>query len=271
VKPPNRNLPPLTLALCAFALACGGRSSLFEDSPPIEVSVGGSRSGAGEDAGLGAGLRDARAPSDDGAVSVLADDASPADDAAATAPDDAAVGPYGALPSPAACLTGGNVLWVDGDVGSWWLDGTQTVSSKSVWLGYADSFYATFGEVTLSILGSPGVADWDVSFNTWTASSTAPGAITATPLQVGIVYPVRYSNFTQQIAITGPTGLCNPVEGAFRLDEFTAQNDPNVAAAEQPLLTLTAVFYVSCENSPVPSAVLRGCVHFDASNPQNAP
>ena len=54
-------------------------------------------------------------------------------------------------------------------------------------------------------------------------------------------------------------------------DEFSAQRDPSVEASEQALLTLTAAFSASCKYSETEKAVLRGCVHFDSSNPFDTP
>jgi hypothetical protein len=251
----------LLAAVCRrYPLAAGGlvfghtllgcsRSELIDEWP--STSSDGGQSGSS-----GAAPSTSEGGTDDG--SSMAIDAS---DEGAGGPDQMLPD----LPSTAACLAGGNVLWLEGDPDSWWgFAGTQTFSTGTFWLGYADNIYAKYDGTTVSI-GVPGSVpggEWQFAFSTWSvAGISVPG-----PLQTGVVYSVTPSNYAEDLTIYSPTAQGCGIGGAFRLDAFSAQSGLG-GDTEDTLLTLTATFSASCPHAEGKTGILRGCLHYDSTNP----
>jgi hypothetical protein len=253
----------LRVLACTGCLACGGRSAL-DDYPrgsattvptaaaPPDESVPPPSPASGVDAdapsAVDASQADATAdapwtPADAGSVD--------ADGGDGTSPSDPT------LPSTAACLTGGNVLWVDGEPGSWWLGGTQTDSVGTQWSGGVGCCQSQIDDVTMWVdLPGGGSTSWSFGLQvqqpmmageTYSNAPNPPaGAFPVPSYGLLISYPVV-------------THKCEAV-GTFRIDAISA--DLTVGAGGGPLETLTAAFSVVCG-----SGVLRGCMHYDSQNP----
>ena len=185
----------------AGQLACGARSNLLDREPePVTIEEGLDGSTArssdatiangGDSAGqVAPDTGVAAPPSSVDASSSTADAMMPSD-----AAEDQSDGPSavdGGLPSTAACLTGGNVLWVEGEPNSLWLAGAQTDAKGSAWTTQAESDYAMYDGVYISVtlpgstLGTPW---WGFQFDTW------PSEVA---MDVGVDYVVNY-NLTQK-------------------------------------------------------------------------
>ena len=135
-------------------------------------------------------------------------DAEGAEDAV-TAPIDAG------LPSTAACLTVANAIWIEGQ--------PDTNAPGTGWMGTASAEYAEFSSALVYVLEATGT--WTFYFNT---EHVVSGSLSATPLQVGVVYPVAFSDVVETMSIGTPKGNCYAAVGAYRLDEFSANLDPTV-------------------------------------------
>ena len=153
------------------------------------------------------------------------------------------------LPSTAPCLTGGHVLSVEGDPGSFFFTGTQTDAVGSSWAVEAEEYYALFDGALIEVAPPPsadaGGAGWFLDFNTWNAM---------TRLQTGVVYDVA------TVSTAGSFGYgrtCTAATGTFRVDDFEAP-DARIGGVSM-LLGFTAAFAIECDGYP---GVLRGCVHF---------
>ena len=161
------------------------------------------------------------------------------------APRDMAAPPDLAGPvSSAPCLTGGSVVYLDGDPGDFIHPGAQTLAVSS-WSalnsGTSDTFWY---EANVSSNDW-----WDFAF-----SSAKQGA----PLAVG-----RYDNATRYpfeaagapgLDVTGDGRGCNMSSGWFEIESI-AGGPGNGSFTE-----LTATFEQHCENGV---AALRGCIHFE--------
>jgi hypothetical protein len=221
------------------------------------------------DASPNKGVRDATARSAVDArvqLDVITDAASPN---AAQTPDaaDASDGPIvdaiadgsasdvdptlGVLPSTAMCLTGGNVLWIEGGPGNFWFTGTQLDTDTSIWYAEAISDYSmpydgVLIEVTPAGVSPPGTR-WGLTFNSWASR---------TPLLPGFTYDG--SQFLGDSTI-GYLATCAAATGSFRVDTFTGTPlDGGLGGVTD----FTAAFSFGCEGS---AGALSGCVHY-ASN-----
>jgi hypothetical protein len=142
--------------------------------------------------------------------------------------------------SAAPCMTGGNVLYLDGDPGAYIFSGVQTLAVMT-WIplsGDIDTFWYE---------SSPG--GWDVTF-----SSKELGR----ELAVG-----RYDNaMCYPFATTGRPGFdisgngrrCNNEIGWFEILSIGG------ASANHSWTELTATFEQHCESG---APALRGCIHFE--------
>jgi hypothetical protein len=142
--------------------------------------------------------------------------------------------------SAALCLTGGSVLYLDGDPGAYIFSGMQT-TQVTLWSpinGDADTFWFE---------SSP--ADWAIAF-----SSQQLGQ----PLAVG-----RYDNAMRHpfesaghpgLDISGNGRGCNMETGWFEIESISG------GPANTGFTELTATFEQHCEGG---TPALRGCVHFE--------
>jgi hypothetical protein len=230
-----------------------------------------------EAGGVAADGADASGPM--GAVDASARDAEPSADAATSFPDanatDASIdSPSGdaaiylddaGLPSSAACLTGGNVLWVDGDPDSWWFVGQETITSSGGWGSQADNYYATYDGVIVeaALTANPTPDRWYFQLNTWG---------TGKPMVAGTTYsnapnpPAGTAAIPSDDFVIGYGWTCGMVVGTFRIEEFTAAPGDSGANSNQ-LLSFTAVFSAVCDRvNPTHLGVLRGCIHYAAGS-----
>lgn len=218
------------VALVDGAAAVDG--SLAHDAPSEEGSPSTDSAAGGEAGAI------------DGATDAAIVEAGP--DAAA---QDATVG----LPSTAPCLTGGNVLYVNGGSGSFWFAGTQTDSTGSTWAVSAQNYTAKYDGALIEV-HLPGSQStdpwWYIGFDTSNFSQA---------VQLGTVY----TNAAPYSATAGAAGLTigyaqtcgSSGVGTFRIDQLVAQGD----ASEDTLIAFTAAFSATCAGNPVP---LQGCVHY---------
>ncbi len=190
-------------------------------------------------------VRDARAdsviPGDtDAPADATADDGSAGSDSPAIGTND--------LPSTAECLTGGHVLWVQGDPGCFWFTGTQRDAIGSSWSVEAEDYYAPTYDGALLEVGPPdaGGAGWMFNFNTMNVKQ---------PMNTGVVYDVLAVN---AMTMVGYVRTCTTAYGNFRVDELRAVGGTDGGGIGM-LLSFTAAFSVTCDGYP---GVLRGCVHF---------
>jgi hypothetical protein len=152
------------------------------------------------------------------------------------------------LPSTAPCLTGGHVLSVEGDPGSFFFTGTQTDALGSVWAVEAEEYYAVFDGALIEVEPPPSAdagGSWFLDFNTWNAMI---------PMKTGVVYDI--ATVSNSISF-GYTRTCSSAAGSFRVDEMEAP-DASVGGVSM-LLGFTAAFAITCDGYP---GALRGCVHF---------
>lgn len=146
--------------------------------------------------------------------------------------------------SSSPCLTGGSVVYVDGDPGDYIHPGPETFA-VSAWTainsGTADTFlYETNPN---SIAGI-----WDFAFSSLNLGQ---------PLAVG-----RYDNATGYpgaagtpvLQIIGGGRACRILSGWFEIESIAG--GPNNGSFTE----LTATFEQHCENA---AAALRGCIHFE--------
>ncbi|MGO8996409.1 MAG: hypothetical protein ACLQVI_24100 [Polyangiaceae bacterium] len=262
----------VTVGGLVLALGCGGRSELLEDESLVAAPAGPVVS---EPDATTAEVLDSSSPvvldagpATDASLPTI-DSGVPFDATAADAPEEAAAdsgsASDGALPSTAACLTGGNVLWVDGDpdVWPWWFAGTQTVAAGSTWAVQAENYYATYDGAILEVYlpgASPGDPFWYFEFNTWgTGAAMEAGATysnVSTPPPGARVIPS--GDFSIGYAAT-----CAILSGTFQVEEFTASPGTQEQGIDT-LLTFTAAFSAVCEQTEL--GVLRGCIHYDATS-----
>jgi hypothetical protein len=274
----EHGLRALVGAAVLMALGCGARSELpLPDEEGTQLEVDAEAPTPVNDASVG------RTPSDD-ATSPTAIDAA---DGAAEAPFDAAREDDGALadagsangppdaslPPTAACLTGGNVLWVDGDSDARWFVGTQTDSSLTgaTFAVQAENYVETYDGALLEVhLPNTTTSEytWFLEVNTWPSGEV---------MQTGVTYPVTttagssgpVSTTAAYMQIAFGSATCGLLSGSFRLDQFTAQ--PGSEPLIDTLVTFTASFEAACEQPnpglPPTPGVLRGCIHYDMANP----
>jgi hypothetical protein len=164
-------------------------------------------------------------------------------------PDD----PGAALPSSAACLAGGNILWIDGDPDALIFEGTTTVAGGTwkamPWDDIEWNSGAAF-EITPSD-ATPETPPWVVNF---TLSFTPEPQ----PIVLGTVYsPTIPSENTlgPELPVLNVEQIyaCDQSEGAFRVDALTDSSDDTL------LLSVTATFWLHCYGH---KGLLRGCVHY---------
>jgi hypothetical protein len=221
-----------------------GSSSATGDAngaPETSILEGAPSVGSQQDAESGAGAAvDATVDSGPDALAV---DAAADSDGPTLGPDD--------LPSTDVCLTGGHVLWVQGDPGCFWFAGTQNDGVGSYWSVEAEEYYATYDGALLEVKppasADAGAASWYFNFNTWNMK---------TPMTTGVVYDA--------LAVTGGyfvgyAQTCTTAYGSFRVDEFRATGGDAAVGGVSTLLGFTAAFSVTCDGTP---GVLRGCIHF---------
>ena len=153
--------------------------------------------------------------------------------------------------SAAPCLTGGGIIYLDGDPDDYVHPGFETIHTQpSQWVSFTP-FYEygdTFDQSWNQGLGM--AVFWDIAF-----SSHELGL----PLTVG-----RYDNAERYpvedpghpgLQIFGDTNGCNTVTGWFEIEEISI---PDGGSAR----SLTATFEQHCEGA---APALRGCVHYEAN------
>jgi hypothetical protein len=265
------------LLVVGAAAACGGKVSADFEATPSSLdgatpdgtlsatqtsssaatggSTGVSSSSSSEDGHLASeGPADASGGQADGTAasdgSPSVDATSPGDDATATdaaASDDPqeadGVGDMG-LPSTAPCLTGGHVLWVQGDPGNVLFSGTQTYAAGTSWLVEAEAYYATYDGAYV-VVGLPGGGGWYFSFNTWGLKQ---------PMQTGVRYDASDTGSGSELVRYLRT--CMTQTGSFEVEDFSAEGGEGGIGT---LLSITASFSVTCDNSP---GAVRGCFHY---------
>ena len=154
--------------------------------------------------------------------------------------------------STAPCLTGGNVLYVNGGSGSFWLTGAQTDSTGSTWAVSAQNYTAKYDGALVEVhLPGSQSSDpwWYIAFDTSNFSQA---------VQLGTVYTgaAPFSATAGAAGLTiGYAQTCGTGVGSFRIDQLVATGD----ASEDTLVELTAAFSATCEANSVP---LRGCIHY---------
>jgi hypothetical protein len=244
----------LVFGMCCGLVACGGRSELLEDSIQILPAGGPASNDAGST--VWDGVVDAGSPGSP----VKPDGAAPPEGGGS--PSDA-----GGLPSTAACLTGGNVFWVDGDPDSYWsywITGARTVTGGA-WSATAVAAYHEYDEATIVIPDAI-----SATTSSWVVELTAFGPSSRTGV---FESGTTYSNFVDPPAGSVPGGIGNLIFGTacsalvqtVYLEEFVPSPTPGPPTTG--LLTFTAAFSVACPVGPGSDGWLHGCIHYDSRNP----
>jgi Tol biopolymer transport system component len=150
--------------------------------------------------------------------------------------------PVVVAPAIAPCLTGGNVLHLDGTEDDYIHPGVETITGGT-WSGALDGE----SKVTIELfLRDP--------FRAWNVRMQSPQD---TPLVVGTYEDARRppSQTASQpgLDVSGDARGCNTLSGRFHVHALTKDTSGE-------LTRLTASFEQHCE---MQSAVLRGCVHFE--------
>jgi hypothetical protein len=252
-----RTLRPILLVGFAGASACGGAVFSAGDNPVD----GGVSDGAPVDTSASDGERPDTSPSEAPMSDVsnpkpTPDAASAYDaggpDAIATAdalvdaaPGDAAMHPPMDAGDVAPCLTGGNVLYLDGDPGDYIHPGVVTITAAT----WSPSLSPATAPSTVSIHLVPTSSSqgqwWDADFSsaklgqplmlqTYTGAQRLPFAAAGAP----------------GLEVTGDGRGCNTIVGTFTIRDLQVSSGS--------LTSFTASFVQHCEGG---STALRGCVH----------
>jgi hypothetical protein len=151
-------------------------------------------------------------------------------------------------PSTAPCLTGGSVIYLDGDPGDYIHSGIETINVdhwSALNSGSSNTFWYQWDNA------SNGGEWWSFAF-----SSVQLGA----PLAIG-----RYDNATRYpfetaghpgLDVSGSGRGCNISSGWFQI--FSIAGGPNNGSFTE----LTATFEQHCEDG---TAALRGCIHYESN------
>jgi hypothetical protein len=152
--------------------------------------------------------------------------------------------------STAACLTGGNVLFVDGDVGDSVHPGIDTIT-LGVFTGTEVGGSAPT-RVTIDV--APNDAGqgtlWTATFSTEALGTSLVAQVYDDAQRVDYTSPSHPGMEVIEAAAT-----CNALSGRFEVHELTITSGTTVTA-------FTATFEQACEPSGSNPPVLRGCVHF---------
>lgn len=163
----------------------------------------------------------------------------------ATSGDLTLVAPTG-VGSPALCLTGGNVVYLDGDAGDYVHPGTATITVGSFTEQHRPTDVPT--DVSIQVVPSDPSqgTDWSLDFG-----STQLGV----PLTPQVYDDAERDSFASPghpgIDIGGDGRGCNTDTGRFQVEDLKVTGGKVTA--------FTATFEQHCEGA---SATLRGCVHF---------
>jgi hypothetical protein len=145
--------------------------------------------------------------------------------------------------SAAFCLTGGNILHLDGDPGDYVHPGTETLSTGD-WSASVDP-YGNPDTVHVNLVDFP--TFWNTAF-----SSEATGA----PLAVQLYDDAERWPFESDghpgLEVFGDGRGCNTLSGRFEILDLVVDG--------ASLLSFTATFEQHCETG---SAALEGCVHYE--------
>ena len=155
------------------------------------------------------------------------------------------------LPTIDECVDAGTVLWVDGDPGAYILTGTSDLVGG--WWAVSSESYGQ--------LDNGALLEAHYANSSWTDPWWFLLFRDSNTLMTGVVYHAsssQNSNAGLKIQLggngcyAGATLGENPGEGAFRIDDF----DANDAGA---LYSLSGAFWILCDKA---SGVLRGCVRY---------
>jgi hypothetical protein len=149
-------------------------------------------------------------------------------------------------PSSAPCLTGGSIIYFDGDLGDYIHPGVETIyaTDSRNWLagdvGEKDTFEQGWA-------GSPN--DWYFSFSSRQLNE---------PLRIQRYDGAQRYPFEEAghpgLDITGAGRGCNMSSGWFQIESLAG--GPNSGSFTE----LTVIFEQHCENG---TAALRGCLHYE--------
>ncbi len=145
--------------------------------------------------------------------------------------------------SDSPCLTGGNVIFYNGDSGSYIYAGKETIT-QGAW-----SASATASEVHISVDPSDQSQGlwWDLYFDASKLQSTTLQAQVYENAQRWPFQAVGHPG----LDVSGDGKGCNEVTGRFQIEELTMNGST--------LQSFTATFEHHCEGG---APALRGCVHF---------
>jgi hypothetical protein len=153
----------------------------------------------------------------------------------------ALVAPTG-IGDPAPCLTGGNVLFFNGDAQDYIHPGMETISVA----GWQAS-YSTFEvNVNVSTSAQSSGTTWMLDFSTSQLNQ---------PIAAQVYVNAERAPFAASghpgLEITGDGRGCNTIAGSFQIQTLQVNGST--------LQSFTATFEQHCEAG---TAALRGCVHF---------
>jgi hypothetical protein len=159
------------------------------------------------------------------------------------------------LPSAAACMGGGNVLWIETTGNTRIYNGTTRVEGGQPWTATSQSYQVQNDVVEVWAPSTdPSGAGWKVVF-------MLDGLHRS--LQTGVVYAPTANTYDMNAIglplfdvdfMTGCDEYLGSV-GAFELDEFQVTGE----AADNVLDSITAVFALHCNGYP---GTLYGCLHY---------
>ena len=156
--------------------------------------------------------------------------------------DPIALVPPTGVGSTAACLTGGNVLFLDGDPGAFIHPGIETLTNGT-WGATSTSEYV---QIDMTPAAS------NESLWTLTFSSQQLGQALAAQVYTGAArYPFEPPG-APGLDISGNGGGCNTLSGSFQIEEVDEADGGTLEG-------FTATFEQHCEEQ---DAGLRGCVHY---------
>ncbi len=146
--------------------------------------------------------------------------------------------------SAAACLTGGNVVFLDGDSGDFIHPGMAKITQGTFYANSESSYVGVSVQPSDQSLGSW----WTLDFATTNLQR---------PIGVGVYdgaerHPFESSN-TPGLDVDGDGRGCNTLSGRFEIQELSVD-------ASGAMQRFTATFEQHCERWP---ATLRGCVHYE--------
>ncbi|MBI5507941.1 MAG: hypothetical protein HY903_04200 [Deltaproteobacteria bacterium] len=156
------------------------------------------------------------------------------------------IAPLG-LGSAAACLLGGNALFLDGDSGDAVHPGADSVVA-GVWTGtHLGGAAPNRVSITVVPTDSAQGSSWTTVFSSEALGQSLNLQVYDFAERVDYAAPAHPG-----LAVSGDGVVCNTLTGRFEVLDWSVQNDT-------VLTGFTATFEQHCDGAP---AVLRGCVHF---------